>query len=100
MNKITRRKLLGLSATTIIAGPILALTSRAVFATDANKVDPESAQAKALSYTHKSPKTESNCANCLLYSSGADAPWGPCGIFPGKQVAGAGWCSAWVKRPG
>ena len=27
----------------------------------------------------------------------ADA-WGGCPIFPGKQVAGKGWCSAYVKK--
>lgn len=100
MKKITRRKLLGMSATAIVAGPILALTSRGVFASDADKVDPAGAKAKQFSYTHTSPDANKNCSNCLLYSSGPDAEWGPCGIFPGKQVAGAGWCSAWVKRPG
>jgi hypothetical protein len=38
-----------------------------------------------------------NCANCQLYvSKSADA--GTCGIFPGKLVAGKGWCNAWVKK--
>ena len=27
----------------------------------------------------------------------ADAAGG-CPIFPGKQVAGKGWCSAWAKK--
>ncbi len=58
------------------------------------------AQAKALSYVHESPKPDSVCANCQLYTGPADAAWGPCALFPGKQVAGAGWCSAWVKRAG
>ncbi|MCG6888043.1 MAG: high-potential iron-sulfur protein [Gammaproteobacteria bacterium] len=51
-----------------------------------------------MAYTHQSAKADSNCANCQLYSGTAD--WGPCAIFPGRQVAGAGWCSAWVKRAG
>lgn len=35
------------------------------------------------------------CSNCSLYSS-VDAIHGNCTIFPGKQVAGAGWCNAWI----
>ena len=100
MKKLSRRDLLGLSATALIAGPTLALSSRLAFAADAPRLDLNNAQAKALSYTHQSPKADSNCANCQLYTDGADAEWGPCAIFPGTRVAGAGWCSAWVKRAG
>ncbi len=100
MKKLTRRDLLGLSAVAIVASPALALTSRLAFAADAPRLDPNDAQASALAYTHQSAKAGSNCANCQLYSAGAGAAWGPCAIFPGKQVAGAGWCSAWVKRAG
>lgn len=98
MNKLTRRDLLGLSAAAIVAGPTMALTSRLASASDAARLDPDDAQAKALAYTHQTPKPESNCANCQLYTVPGDAEWGPCAIFPGKQVARAGWCSAWVKR--
>ena len=99
MKKFNRRKVLSLSIAAIASGPVLALTSRLANASDAEKVDPDGAQAKALSYTHMSAKSDQNCANCQLYAD-ADAAWGPCAIFPGKQVAGAGWCSAWVKRAG
>ena len=100
MKTITRRKLLGATATAIVSIPLLNLASRSVAAADAPRVDPNDAQAKALSYTHQSPKPENLCTNCQLYTGSADADWGPCAIFPGKQVAGAGWCSAWVKRAG
>jgi hypothetical protein len=33
----------------------------------------------------------------LYQGKPADA-WGDCPIFPGKQVAGKGWCSAYVKK--
>jgi hypothetical protein len=37
------------------------------------------------------------CTNCQLYASkSADA--GTCSIFPGKLVAGPGWCNAWIKK--
>lgn len=42
---------------------------------------------------------EQMCHNCQLYQGG-DAEAGGCAIFPGKQVAGKGWCSAWVKKAG
>ncbi|MGA1273968.1 MAG: high-potential iron-sulfur protein, partial [Burkholderiaceae bacterium] len=38
------------------------------------------------------------CSNCALYQGGS-AKAGGCAIFPGKQVAGSGWCSAWAKKP-
>jgi hypothetical protein len=38
-----------------------------------------------------------NCGNCQLYASkSADA--GACAIFPGKLVAAAAWCNAYVKK--
>lgn len=98
MNKLTRRNLLKRSAAMTVAIPTLALGNRIAFASNAPRLDINDAQAKALAYTHKSAKPDSNCANCQLYSAASDAEWGPCAAFPGKQVAGAGWCSAWVKR--
>ena len=100
MHNISRRKLLGATATAIISAPMLNLLVRNASASETPPVDPDSDQARALSYTHTSPKSDQKCANCQLFSAGADAEWGPCAIFPGKQVANAGWCSAWVKRAG
>lgn len=100
MKKLTRRDVLGLSAVALVAGPAMALSSRLAVASDAPQLDPNDAQAKALAYVHQSPKADSNCANCQLYTGAAGPDWGPCAIFPGKQVAAAGWCSAWVKRAG
>jgi hypothetical protein len=42
---------------------------------------------------------EQKCDNCQLWQGG-DAEAGGCAIFPGKQVAAKGWCSAWVKKAG
>ena len=39
-----------------------------------------------------------HCAVCQLYAGAATAPMAPCAIFAGKQVAGPGWCSAFVKK--
>jgi hypothetical protein len=100
MKKINRRQFLSSSAALVALSPTLLLSSRSVVAADVPKVDPNDPQAKALSYVHESPKPDNICANCQLYQAAADTAWGPCAIFPGKQVAGKGWCSAWVKKAG
>lgn len=64
----------------------------------AGQLDPENAQAKALQYTHQSTMADKNCANCQLYTGDPAAEWGPCAIFPGQEVASAGWCAAWVLK--
>ena len=35
------------------------------------------------------------CNNCALYSAGENG-LGGCTAIPGKLVAGAGWCNAWI----
>ena len=74
---------------------------------DAEKVDENSPQAKALHYRHKAeqvkdPKRQANqyCHNCQFFQSQKQQGWAPCTIFAGKQVAAGGWCSSWVKRAG
>ena len=94
---VTRRQILSASAGFAVV-PLLALVPNSVHATDAERLDPDDAQAKALSYVHQSAKAGANCANCRLYTGSSSAEWGPCAIFPGKRVAGAGWCSAWVSK--
>ena len=37
------------------------------------------------------------CNNCTLYAERADG-YGTCTAIPGKLVAGAGWCNAWVPK--
>ena len=54
--------------------------------------------AKALAYTDKSTTAGKSCANCMLYQGGTAAS-GPCPIFPGKDVAAAGWCKSWAAKP-
>ena len=70
-------------------------------------LDEKDPQAIALGYVAvaanadkvKFPKYESGqvCSNCSLYLGGA-AEQGGCPLFPGKQVLGKAWCSAWVKK--
>jgi hypothetical protein len=86
-------------------------TTGAAFAAGARAqalVDEKDAQAAALGYvadakrvdTKKYPKFAAgqNCANCALYQGKAGDKAGGCPLFGAKQVAGAGWCSAWAKK--
>jgi len=38
------------------------------------------------------------CSNCSLYQGAANSNSGGCPLFPGKQVAAKGWCSAYAKK--
>ncbi len=70
-----------------------------------NEKDP---QAVALGYVADGSKVDrakypkyapgQSCANCGLYQGKAGDASGPCPLFPAKQVAAKGWCSAYVKK--
>ena len=100
MNKINRRQFLGSTAALVVFAPSFFIAGRSIAGGHLPKVDPDDPQAKALSYVHESPKADNICANCQLYTGAADAAWGPCTVFPNKEVAAGGWCSAWVKKAG
>lgn len=71
-------------------------------------VDEKDPQAAALGYVADAKRVDAkrfpkfvagqNCTNCSLYQGKATDKAAACPLFAGKQVAGAGWCSAWVKR--
>ncbi len=71
-------------------------------------VDEKSAQAMALGYVSDSSRADkvkyknyvagSQCSGCALYLGKADDAAAGCPLFPGKQVAGKGWCSSWAKK--
>jgi High potential iron-sulfur protein len=99
---ISRRRIL-LLTTAAASGTLLGTTARAQVL-----VDEKDAQASALGYVaeaqrvdnKKYPKfaADQNCANCALYQGKPADKAGGCPLFAAKQVAGAGWCSAWVKK--
>lgn len=88
----------------IPAAGLAALASRQAYAQA--KVDEKDPQAAALGYVHDASKADKakfknyaagqNCGNCQLYQGAAE--WGNCPLFQGKQVAKAGWCSAYAKK--
>ncbi len=73
-------------------------------------VNEKDAQAAALGYVADTTKVDAKkfpkhaaaqmCSNCQVYAGKPADPAGPCAIFPGKLVAGKGWCSAYVKKAG
>jgi len=86
--------------------------SGAVLATGAQgqtMVDETSPQAISFGYVAdakrvdktKFPRFEEGqlCSNCALYQGAATDPAGGCALFGASQVAGAGWCNAWSKKP-
>jgi len=98
MENKKRRQFVTLLGAGSVAIPLgLVVNSLPSHAADAEMVDPENAQAKALGYIVQS-ESDANCIGCVLYQGDADAESAPCALFPGKHVAGAGWCTAFAAR--
>lgn len=118
MNKTLNRRVFMMQvvagSTTLASGAALAQASKPAAAPAApaasTMLSEADGQAVALGYkadgtkvdTKKFPKYAASqlCSNCQLYTGKDKEAAGPCGIFPGKQVAAKGWCSAWVKKAG
>ena len=70
-------------------------------------VDEKDPQAAALGYVAVAAKADKAkfpkyadgqlCSNCSLYQGGS-AEQGGCPLYPGKQVLGKAWCSAYNKK--
>lgn len=98
---LTRRKFLKSS---LVAGAAMTFFGKASAGTPLSESDP---QAKSLGYVVNASKADKakfpkfaagqNCGNCSLYQGKAGGS-GPCPIFAGKDVAAAGWCSAYAKK--
>ena len=80
----------------IAAGPLIALSRQAAVAADAPRVALDDPQAVALAYVPTTGDASVRCAHCQFFTGIASADQGPCALFPGKQVATAGHCNAWV----
>lgn len=101
-----RRSFLKAGSLAVVSAAITGSAGNA--AAQAAKVDEKDAQAQSLGYKHDATKVDKvkfakyqagqTCANCTLYQGKPTEAWGGCPIFPGKQVAGKGWCSAYVKK--
>jgi hypothetical protein len=101
-----RRSFLKAGSLAVVSATIAGSVGKA--AAQGAKVDEKDAQAQSLGYKHDATKVDKAkfakyqagqaCANCTLYQGKPADAWGGCPIFPGKQVAGKGWCSAYVKK--
>ena len=101
MSQSTRRTFLMQVA---VAGTALAASQAQAQA----KLDEKDPQAVALGYVADTTKADQKkfpkhtkdqkCNNCALFQGKAADAAGGCPLFGTKQVAGAGWCSAWAKK--
>ena len=86
----------------------LGIAPTAVHASDLPKLEESDPTAKALNYLHDADavaealraQKDRYCFNCALYAGAETDEWAGCSIFPGKSVAGRGWCSVWAPRQG
>ena len=103
---IGRRDFLKAGSLAVVSAAIASSAGNA--AEPAAKVDEKDAQAQSLGYKHDATKVDKAkfpkyvagqaCANCTLYQGKPTDAWASCPIFGNKQVAGKGWCSAYVKK--
>ncbi len=98
----TRRTFLKSSAAGAASIPLANLLAREAWATEV-KITEDDPMAVALGYVHDATTADrgdnptADCTNCFQYTASAD-DWGTCTLFPGKLVAGAGWCKVWVAK--
>ena len=107
---LSRRDLLKGALVGIAAGTAASLVTNAAQAGTAPMLSESDPQAKSLGYVEDSTKVDAKanpvhkptqkCANCIQFQGKATDAAGPCNLFPGKQVKGAGWCKGWVQKPG
>jgi hypothetical protein len=101
-----RRRFLGLAAgAAVAASGLLASRARGAALPHLAESDPA---AQALGYREstrdvssaKYPKHQPSqeCGKCNFYRGAAGAEWGPCLIFPGKDVHVRGWCMEYTPK--
>lgn len=104
LRRLTRRHFVK-TAGAVTAFGATSLTSLPAMADDLPRVSEDDAMAKALSYRHDAKTVDATkrasdhyCYNCALFAGAEGEEWAACSIFPGKAVAGRGWCSAWAPK--
>ncbi len=101
---VSRRRFVQ-GATISVALVATGLSGRRAYAEKLPQLSEDDPMAKALNYVHDASAVDAAvrpadryCYNCSLYAGGADDEWAGCSIFPGKAVAGRGWCSTWAPK--
>ena len=106
-SSLPRRKFIKLGI--VAAGSAaFALTARTPLAAGLPHVSEADQMAQGLGYREDAKKVDAKkypaykpgelCVNCKLYQERAGDAWGPCQIFPGKDVSAKGWCTAYQKK--
>ncbi len=104
MSLLTRRRFVASAgaATAAVTAGFASIPARAA---DLPRVSEDDPTAKALNYVHDARTVDAAkrfsdryCYNCALFAGTADEEWAKCSVFPGKVVAGKGWCSVWAPR--
>ena len=102
-NHLTRRRFLRNLAVAGSAGSVVMINP--ALGQDLPKLALDDPLAVGLQYVEDASKSTSpafkegsNCANCLQIQGNEGDAFRPCAIVPGKLVAAAGWCSAWVPK--
>ncbi len=98
----TRRRFLKLAAASALI-PLLNIHSRPAHANSLPPLDDSNPTAAGLFYRKTQDEAKAvdgyqegrKCDNCSLFTTGNSG----CMLFPGKSVAPAGWCKAWVPKP-
>lgn len=100
---LTRRRFFasaGAAATVVTTG-----ISGAQAEQQLTRLDENDPTAKALNYVHDAKTVDAArrfsdrfCNNCALFAGTPDDEWAGCSIFPGKAVAGEGWCTVWAAK--
>lgn len=95
----SRRRFMKIAAGTAAAAAMAGVLPELARAAGLPHLQTTDAMAKALDYTEDAStsknakhKAGDDCANCQFYSGKAGAKWGPCQLFPGKDVHAKGWC--------
>jgi hypothetical protein len=101
MQKSRRSFLIGVAACGSASVPL-------AYAQAPAKLDEKDPRAVAQGYVHDASKADAKkfpkyakgqlCSNCALYQGKPTDAWAGCPLFGTSQVAGKGWCNAWVKK--
>ncbi len=109
INKIDRRQFLTMG---VAGSGVIALSAIPIHLLAQDAVAESEPLAQAMGYVADASKTDTAkfpkrageagakqfCHNCALYAGEADSESAPCSIFQNRQVAGIGWCNAWVAK--
>lgn len=107
--RLSRRAFCG-SFVLAAAAAVPGLAPRSVLAD--TRVDEGEATAVSLGYRHDANRVDTEafpkragaqgahqfCDNCAMFQGESGDRWAPCSLFGNREVAGKGWCNAWVSR--